>query len=61
VCPERAIASGNMGDIPEAIGAVFLQSKLQGMHPGLLKILVPFRLFGAGESGSQGPQPAAAV
>jgi hypothetical protein len=38
-----------MGDIPEAIGAVFLQSKLQGMHPGLLKILVPFRLFDAGE------------
>ena len=35
--PERAIASGNMGDIPEAIGAVFLQSKLQGMHPGLTK------------------------
>jgi hypothetical protein len=49
VWPERAIASGNMGDIPEAIGAVFLQSKLQGMHPGLLKILVPFRLFDAGE------------
>ena len=44
-----------MGDIPEAIGAVFLQSKLQGMHPGLLKILVPFRRFDAGESGPQGP------
>ena len=47
-----------MGDIPEAIGAVFLQPKLQGMHPGLLKILVPFRLFDAGENGSQGPRPA---